>query len=584
MLKVRFIILAILIVAANGCTTSKWTVVDEQAVDRSEQPDVIDSSVELVLEKRPTIDDPVLRLIPYQIMEKEYAERIKLQRTVQEYKPKWGFALLTLAGSAVSIIAANSDLLLAGATTTQQITLNATGAVLAIMAGTNLEEKGDPIVTDEIRYLRQTGFYVQTDTVALDNYSESSAVVSVSTRNEPILDETSVSMSGGYIEINLGALSAEAAVNLDETSIFSVSAVYRGEESSFDIPITDFLEPYFVIDESVSVLRSSPTVRGDNQISEVGEGSSLPVIEKTSDQWVEVRYDNSSAFVQRIDGEVEWRSTAADGPALLVELAEIPFGGIDVESSVPVLKQNNRNDRAYVFNGHSENFAGSSQFIDRDLQLFEHYMNTAFSLQNDQIDRVDDPNLSTWTDQISDCGRMSGGSLFVYLTGYSKSYTTESDIESLALFHVDNAGNERVLGLQSLFERISTCNADKIFVFADLEYVDEVEDGEIISFMNTNGGKQQRIASVLTSDFPDSIVLFGNRIGQSSSIYTGANEDDKRHHIFPYFWAEAIQQRKTRVAELVRHLRNNVDYTSRRLHDKPQEIRAFGNFMLNMAD
>ena len=237
MTHVRYILLGILIFAASGCTTSKWTIIDEQAVDLSEEPEVLDSSIKLILEKRPTVDDPVLRLVPYQILEREYSERIKVQRTVQEYKPKWGFALLTLAGSAVSIIAANSDLLLAGASTTQQITLNATGALLAVMAGTNLEEKGDPIVTDEIRFLRQTGFNVQTDTVALNNYSGSSATVSITSNGASVLDETSVSMADGYIEINVGSLSTDLAANLNEASEFSIYAVYEGQENNIDIPV-----------------------------------------------------------------------------------------------------------------------------------------------------------------------------------------------------------------------------------------------------------------------------------------------------------------------------------------------------------
>jgi len=37
------------------------------------------------------------------------------------------------------------------------------------------------------------------------------------------------------------------------------------------------------------------------------------------------------------------------------------------------------------------------------------------------------------------------------------------------------------------------------------------------------------------------------------------------------------------MSDLIRHLENNIDYTSRRLQDRPQEVRAFGNFTLNIA-
>ena len=133
MFTVRKVLLGILLIAVSGCTTSKWTVINEKAVDSSEEPDVVQNSTQLILELKPTIENPVIRLAPYNIVQREFAERVQVQRTVQEYKPKWGFALLALTGSAVSFFAANSDYLLPSATTTQRITLNTTAAVLTLL-------------------------------------------------------------------------------------------------------------------------------------------------------------------------------------------------------------------------------------------------------------------------------------------------------------------------------------------------------------------------------------------------------------------------------------------------------------------
>ncbi|WP_340105031.1 hypothetical protein [Rhodohalobacter sp. 8-1] len=584
MVTVRIVLLGILLFVAAGCTTSKWTVIDEDAVNSSEQPDVVQSSTQLILDQKPTVENPVLRLAPYNIVQREYAERVQVQRMVQEYKPKWGFALLALTGSALSFMAANSNYLIPSATTTQRITLNATGAMLALLATTNLQEKGPPIMTDEIRYLRQTGFAVRIDTLAVKSSGDETASIKINNDGTILLNEPSISVENGFIEINLGALSSEVSGQITGDSEFVINANYNGAENIYTLPVTDFLEPYFVVQEPTGQVRSGSSITRDNVIAEVGEDSALPVVDSTTDQWVEIRYGNINAFMRRNAGRLEWRSTAADGPALLVELADIPFGEIDVETSVPVIKSRNSADRAYVLSGNNENQAGSNQFSERDEQLFRYYMSRALRLEEGQMTTIEDADLTTWVSDLQSCEEMGGGSLHIYLTGFARSAEAESGPQNLELFHVNKAGDVSSLALMDLFDQLSACTAERMFVYVDLEYVDEVEDGQIISFMNANGGKQQRLANRLLRNFPNAFVLFGNRIGQSSSVYSGSPEDDKRHHIFPYFWAEAIQKRKTKMFELVRHLENNVDYTSRRLHDQPQEVRGYGNIMLDMAE
>lgn len=579
----RNFLLGILLFAAAGCTTSKWTVIDEHAVNSNESSEILQNSTELVLDERPTVDRPILKLAPYNIVQREFAERVKVQRMVQEYKPKWGFTLLAVAGSAVSFLAANTDYLVPSATTTQRVSLNATGIILAGLATTNLKETGDPILTDEIRYLRQTGFDIRTDTLAAENVGDQTAAISIFHGETEIFQESSVSIRNSPVEINLGSLSADIIDQITEDSDFIVNAEYNGTQSVYSIPVTEFLESYFVIDELIVPVRSSATINRNNVIAEVGEGSALKIENKLSEQWLEIEYGNSNAYVQKSTGSIEWRSTAEGGPALLLEIEDIPFGEIDVESSIPVLKSRNPYDRAIVLSGNNENQAGSRQFSERDERLFREYMRSALQMENDQIHTINSPDLSEWLSELQFCKEMDQGSLYINLTGYARSHTTESGSESLALFHVNEDGDESSLPLPDLFEELSSCTSEKMFVFVDLEYVDEVEDGQIISFLDTNGGKQQRLANQLLRDFPNAFILFGNRIGQSSSVYTGAAEDDKRHHIFPYFLAEAIQQRKTQMSELVRHLENNVDYTSRRIHDKPQEVRGFGNFMLDIT-
>jgi hypothetical protein len=60
------------------------------------------------------------------------------------------------------------------------------------------------------------------------------------------------------------------------------------------------------------------------------------------------------SIIERDAGDVEWISTAESGPALIFEFAEVPFGEIDVENALPVIKRNNPDDRAVDYHQRGE--------------------------------------------------------------------------------------------------------------------------------------------------------------------------------------------------------------------------------------
>ncbi len=578
----RIFICGFLMLLIAGCTTSKWTVVDEQAINRAENPKIVSHTESLFAEEMPTLERPVLKLVPYGINTLEYAERIKIQRTVQEYRPKWGFSLLSVAGSALAFTAANSDLLLSGTSTTQRIAFNTTGVLLGTLAVTNLRESGEPILTDEIRYLRQTGIDTRADTVRVHQQIDQTASVSVLYDGREVFNESSIELTNNAVEINLGVLASEFSESISYQSNFLVNTEFKGNESQISVPVSTFMEQRFVVDQTVAQLRSSPTISQENIVTEIAEGSSLKQVEDVNDQWVKVEYGSVEAFMQKSMGSSQLRSTAESGPALLVELTDIPYGEVDVENSLPILKPRNSDDRAIIISGNRDNQAGIRQFSERDERMIKQYMRTSLRMAEHQIVEIDDPDLSSWLPDLSFCRKLNGGTTIVYLTGYAKNMLQDGG-RMFSMYHIDETGEEHTIPLREIFQELSRCSSDKLFLFVDLEYIDQVVDGRVVSLTTVNGGKQQELANLFLGDFPNAFVLFGNRVGQSSSIYSGGVADDKRHHVFPYFLAEALKQRKTLMSDLYRHLENNVDYTARRLHDRPQEIQGFGNFMLDIV-
>jgi len=144
---IRYTIIPFILLFAflSACTTSKWTVIDEHAIDEEEDPEIISETDILEIREYPTIESPIVTFAPYSLVEKEYTERVKIERFVQEYRPRWGFTTVALAGSAFAFSAANTGLILDSPTQTQKIGFNAAGSVLGILAFTNLRPVGDSI-------------------------------------------------------------------------------------------------------------------------------------------------------------------------------------------------------------------------------------------------------------------------------------------------------------------------------------------------------------------------------------------------------------------------------------------------------
>lgn len=579
--KLLFLITLILLM---GCTTSKWTVVDEYAVDENEKPRLISEDEQLLIDDYPTVENPILRLAPYKVIKNEYSQRILVERAVQQYRPRWGFALLALSGSAFAIAAANSDLLIADPTRTQRIGLTLSGGLLGVLAFTNLKEVGEPILTDEKQYLRSTATTTRIDTVlSMPSSGSNNGSVEVRYKGKPIFEDQSISLSNNSIDLNVGSFADQLNQEFDDEAEIVISANYENSESIYSVPVDSFLETYFVIQEPVTQVRNNPSISSGNIVVELGEESELLKLDDHSSDWVEVQYAGQEAYISRESGVPQWRSRSDAQSALLVELTEVPFGEIDVENSLPILKSRNENDRAIIFSNIEDNQIGSRQPLNRGHQLFERYMRTSLQMNRNQILKITEPEEGSWKESIGRCTSMDGGTLSVFLTGFAQIKENEGETD-LVMTHVNPEGEQTEISVTELFKTLADCDPDKLFIFADLEYT-KPEADLLEQVRRSNGARvQQVVANRLVDDFPEAVVIFGNSINQRSSAFRGSSDNDKQHYIFTYYLAEALKQRKTRMSELVNHLENNVDYTSRRLHDRAQDVRAFGNFSLNIAE
>ncbi len=242
------------------------------------------------------------------------------------------------------------------------------------------------------------------------------------------------------------------------------------------------------------------------------------------------------------------------------------------------MKENNPRDRAIILTNGFTGEAEPRQYLDRDHELFRFYMRSALQMNRDQIITIEMDSLDNWKADLEEFAESdSVSALHIYLSGTG--YLTEQ--QSIGLLHVDQQSEANTLS-DYLFDIFEQMNPESLILYVDLEFLQNSG-----SQMWINGRSNSTLILVQTANellrrIPNSAIIFSNRPGQRSSVYASSGLENRRHHIFNYYLADAIKRRNVRIADIVRHLENNVDYTSRRYHDRPQEIIVFGNTTLNI--
>lgn len=556
-------------------------VLDQTALDTSREPTVLGEKSVLLVDQEPTVEYPVMRFSAFRVLEKEYEQRVKVERTIQQYRPRWAFLALGISGASFAAISANTSLVMPSASSNQQLALNITAGLLAGLSVVNMKPIGEPVRTGETRLMRRSGYETRYDTLSRGNSDISLLVdIYVLSKEDTLLTQRSETGSNGSIEVNLASIAANASEPLIGEDILDVMVTYNDESLHYEVPVHSFLNPFVRVSAPVAVLRNAPVVNDLNVITEVGAGSTLPLIDRSPENWYRVRFGGSEVFIARNAGNIEWRSETSSGSPAIFEFEDVPFGDIDVESAVPILKNNNPNDRAIIItNGFAED-AQLRQYLDRDHRLFRFYMRHALQMNEDQVFTIDTNDENNWQEQLrAISGMNASGSLFVYLSGYG----IISEESELYLAFVEAPEGSSMIDTV-LFESFERLNPSAVYLMNDLEFILPVTANGLSPVRSVYTTALQQTANRLLRRIPNSVILFSTRPGQSSSLYTGAGMENRRHHIFNYYWADAIKRRNTTMASIIRHLENNVDYTSRRLHDRPQEIQAFGNFTLSITE
>lgn len=574
----------IALIFLGSCTSERWMVKEKESVDQSEYK-FLEEHYFLQLSGEVSPENPVLTLDLYAETYYEYPQRVLMQRTIQDYRLRPGAVVLGAGGAAMAFYVANATDFGANNSNVKKWTLNGIGALMLASGFLNMKPVGEPQPTGEERYLRNTGTTIEIDTVNVDTKVDTSASVYILYNNLIIFEDSNEHLNGNSLNIPLGNALEQLELSGPHPGKATVEVLFADSLYRYSYPVSSVLQPYAQVTNQITALRNSPEEKEDNILADLVQGSQLRIADyEEQEDWYKVLYGISETYIKKSDASIIWHSEDYETEDQIVTVPRVPFGDIDVESNIPILLDQNNNARALlVINQSYNDTLEERNYALRDGRLLRSYLENALGYPEEHIYQLADihstDSLYAALSKIKSTATDST-ELFIYLSGYGliKSNTNRQSLQFLPV--PSDTVTTSPISLLPLFKQIGQIPSAKTLVLSDIDFSHSLQSG------NLTESQMQKIieenASPLITGNQNTALLMGTRLNYPSSLYVSTEGEDKKHHIFPYFFAKALQQRRTTISDIYQYLERNVSYTSRRLFDRPQNPLLIGNTQLDL--
>ncbi|MDZ7693555.1 MAG: caspase family protein [Balneolaceae bacterium] len=229
----------------------------------------------------------------------------------------------------------------------------------------------------------------------------------------------------------------------------------------------------------------------------------------------------------------------------------------------------------------NEEYSGTyspRNYTGRDLLLMETYLNNALGYPVDQIYRLTNINNRQPVDSVLALIRQkttSNSDIFVYLSGYGMVREEDDTYNPQLVLNSEGQANSLV-NLIDLYRALAALPSEKMVIINNIDFSRSFLHLSKNSNLPLQAFRQSlyNTAITLSSEHEGLAFMFSSELDQANHLYLGNGNQDKKHHIFPYFLAKGLQQRHTTSGDLFQYLQRNVSYTARKLHNEPEDPGA----------
>lgn len=565
-----FLLISAFVLFSTACSSPKWVVDNQYEIDRSDF-DLLESNKFLERSGSPNTNAPI---ISFQLKAEntfEYAQRVKTDRYIQRYRPTFRSVIFGLIGSGIATTAA----LTVTEKEQNKKFLLGTAGLITTASILNMKPVGEPTATGETRLLRKTGEITETEVVQATAELNEKVSFAIFHKGTLIVEAQEIEAINDVYDINLIEVLNPEIFEYDSRDVINIELYFQEKVYTEEVALKDIFEQFIVISSQVTALRDEPEFESRNILTDLAFGSQMKLVSE-NEIWYKVLYGISETWISKTDAYPIWRPSEFASQLSIIAIPNIPFGNVDVESGIPQLStQNNTNTFAFILaNGEYQSTYSERTYAERDARLMEEYLEQAFNIPESNIAKAINVNsqqqLTLAYNRLASKLRTQQQKIIVYLSGY----TTFDEAGEIALIPTQQSSEEELFNLNRLLRSISALPVNEIIVFADLDHINE----------QSEGGALESLANEIMEEKPNSVIIFGSTENQRSRDYSVVGGDQKRHSIYTYFLAEAFKQQQTSISGIINHLQRNVDYTSRRLHNQPQNVIYFGDTRLSIIE
>jgi len=574
------------IVAISACSGTKWVIQPDPVIDYR-SGDVIENYTYIRLIKEPTPRLPVLEFELRTVNVVEYPQRVESQRYVQRYKPRPGLLALSLAASAAVLYVANSpNINTEGGFKNQKLVLNSAAGVLALSGFLALKPDGNPVATEERRLLGQTGTVISRDTVSYVSDIATQATITIRYKGEVLASQLRKEFIRGRMIFDISREAAIVPVQATDPGVVELDIESLGAQSTIEVPITAFMAQYVEVSATSTPLRSGPREVPGNILADIVQGSQLQYQETYDETWIRVLYGVASTYVKRSDIELIWRTMGQSGENLVTTEREANYGNVDIEVNIPINPVIDQSAYGVII-GNADYLAGipRRRTAALNLDIIERYSQQSIGISDHRLLTLSNPERFDFEELFSFGGRQTGlrtmidnsTRLFIYISG--RGYYDDSDSESLYLLPSDARPEDPSLAavrLDDLFRAFSRLPFAQSIIVIDADFYNRIQGG-----VPQTGRLSSDLFERATSEFlsrPNTAVLFSNQPSQLSGDYISRDgRVNNKYSIASYFFVKALRENRMSVGDIYKFMDNNINFTSRLLHDRAQIPVLLGN-------
>ena len=558
----------------STCTSSKWSVESTQSIDRTEF-NLVDEDVFLEMSQKPDPNMPILVYDVWNVKTYDYSIKIQTNRYLQRYRPSLTAIFFGVLGASAGYLTAGI-LPLKNSDRYMLLGIGVLSLITGFAGDRSLEEATS---TGEQRLLKQTGVIQLSDTLRATKEPITSPSYTIYNDLEAIAIRNNVAFDKNNYHINLLEDINPSNFLVQENQSIRIELEFNDSLYTQVIPVEDIFERFVVVESEVTALRQNPDNSNNSILTDLVKGSELLLLGDL-DNWYVVRYGITETYISKNDTKLIWRPTDYIDELSIITLPNVPFGNVDVEREIPIRYNENNQAAAFVL---SNEFYGDSfptkRYAERDSKLIEEYLINSLGLGFADIrtsintSRIEQFKF-TW-DEFLRLNHANKKQFILYVNGYV-TIDNEGNIIYLLGDQASNTWQNISISLTDLILDVIEVGFIELFIVGDFSFSAENQESAI-SRAKYYDAFYALNSTLLTYKNINFGLLFSSDGRSDSQLYTKQAIAQKYHSIFSYYLADAIKKGNYTSSQLISYVQRNVDYTSRRLHDTPQNIVYFGN-------